>query len=149
MSRFQRVQVMPISNLSELGTISSIIDANNTFEDIRVFPIPVQEHLNITYSLKQAYKHVSIVAVKCSILLMENITFDQTENDLLKLMDVLSYNYRQYKGIVNSDCRCVQILRPFKGFRFLFSTRELKELGEILNQSYLLYEAERIMNSEN
>ena len=78
-----------------------------------------------------------------------NITFDQTENDLLKFMDILHYNYRQYKGIINPDCRCVQILTPFKGFRFLFSTRELKELGEILNQAYLLYEAERIMNSEN
>jgi len=77
------------------------------------------------------------------------ISFDQTENDLLKLMDVLNYNYRQYKGIVNPDCRCVQILTPFKGFRFLFSPNELKEFEEILSQAYLLYEAERILNSEN
>ncbi|MEM8525794.1 MAG: DUF6686 family protein [Bacteroidota bacterium] len=77
------------------------------------------------------------------------LSFDQTEKDLLKFIDILSHNYKQYGGIVNPNCRCVQILTPFKGFRFLFSTNELKELNEILNQAYLLYEAERIMNSKD
>ncbi|MEM6698871.1 MAG: DUF6686 family protein [Bacteroidota bacterium] len=77
------------------------------------------------------------------------ISFDQTETDLLRFMEVLSHNYNQYHDVVNPDCRCVQITTPFKGFRFLFSTNELQEFNEMLGEAYLLYEAERIMNSKN
>ncbi|MEL6945921.1 MAG: hypothetical protein AAFO82_24970, partial [Bacteroidota bacterium] len=64
-------------------------------------------------------------------------------------MQVLLENYQQYNGVVKADCRCIQILTPFKGFRFLFSTNELKTFHEMLQQAYLVFEAERITNDQN
>lgn len=46
--------------LSELGTVSSIKEVNSTFKDFQIFPNPVREHLNITCSLKQAYKNIQL-----------------------------------------------------------------------------------------
>lgn len=46
--------------LSDLGTVSSVKQINSTFEDVQIFPNPVQENLNITYSLKQAHRNVQL-----------------------------------------------------------------------------------------
>ncbi|MEM8525792.1 MAG: T9SS type A sorting domain-containing protein [Bacteroidota bacterium] len=46
--------------LSELGTVSSVQKVNSTFEDAQIFPNPVRENLNITYSLKQAHQNVQL-----------------------------------------------------------------------------------------
>ncbi|MEM0993605.1 MAG: T9SS type A sorting domain-containing protein [Bacteroidota bacterium] len=46
--------------LSELGEVSSVQEANSVFNDFQVFPNPVQENLSLTYSLKQANTGVNL-----------------------------------------------------------------------------------------
>ncbi|MEM9885246.1 MAG: T9SS type A sorting domain-containing protein [Bacteroidota bacterium] len=46
--------------LSDLGQVSSIEEANNAFQDLNIFPNPVRENLNVSYSLKQASARVDL-----------------------------------------------------------------------------------------
>jgi len=76
------------------------------------------------------------------------VSFDQTESSLLTLMNVLDFHYQQYENKVHHDCRCIQIVTPFKGFRLLFSINEIESFKEMLSQAYLVFEAERIVNNQ-
>lgn len=74
------------------------------------------------------------------------IAFDQSESSLLSLMNILEAYYLQYNGLVEPSCRCIQIVTPFNGFRLLFSIEDLQLFGNMLQESYLLFRAERTMN---
>ncbi|MEM0993604.1 MAG: DUF6686 family protein [Bacteroidota bacterium] len=103
---------------------------------------------NTLYEGRMGYV-VHCAACKTFHIAYGTVAFDQTENSLLTLMEVLRQNYCRYNNTIDPDCRCVQIQTPFKGFRFLFSTNELREFGEMLQQAHLVYEAERIVNDQN
>lgn len=77
------------------------------------------------------------------------VSFDQTETSLLSLMNTLNFHFEHFEGKVNPNCRCIQILTPFEGFRFIFSINELREFMSILRESYLIFQAEQIMNDQN
>ncbi|MEO0339471.1 MAG: DUF6686 family protein, partial [Bacteroidota bacterium] len=75
------------------------------------------------------------------------VAFNQIESAYLSLMSVFDSYYQDYRGRVQSQKRCIKVETPYAGFNLLFSIEELEEFKEILNQAYLLFEADRIINS--
>ncbi len=77
------------------------------------------------------------------------VTFDQTEDSLLSLINVLSTYHSAYEYYIPCNYRCIQIDTPYRDFRLLFSINELLSFREMLNDAYLIYKAEQMMNNEN
>ncbi|MEM9886269.1 MAG: DUF6686 family protein [Bacteroidota bacterium] len=113
--------------------------------------IPENNHHQQQNTLYEGHNGYVVYCSHCKAfhIAYGTVSFDQTESSLLSLMEVLNYNYHQYRNAFDPDCRCVQIITPFTGFRFLLSTNELLEFSEMLQQAFLVFEAERIVNDQN
>ena len=74
------------------------------------------------------------------------VAFNQLESNYLSLISLLDSYYSSYYNKVNPEQRCIHIETHFYGINLFISLQEIEEFRDILNQAYLLFEAQRIIN---
>lgn len=100
---------------------------------------------NVLYQDDQGYV-VHCACCNCFHIAYGTLSFDQTEDSFLSLMQMLEGYHDLYAKKVNPNCRCVQVPTPFNGFRLLLSTNDLKTFSNMLQEAYLIFQAERLVN---
>ncbi len=76
-----------------------------------------------------------------------NIAIDQSKQDLIDLTFLIERYHHQYQQSNKESCRCIFIETPFNGFRLVFSLKELALFNEMLQKTYLIIQAEDIINN--
>ncbi|MEM7370743.1 MAG: DUF6686 family protein [Bacteroidota bacterium] len=74
------------------------------------------------------------------------VSLDLARTTIESLIDSLDLNLQLYKGMADSDERCIEIATPYFGIRLLFSFNELEVLRTLLKDAYLRIE-ERLWKS--
>ncbi|MEM9836991.1 MAG: DUF6686 family protein [Bacteroidota bacterium] len=79
----------------------------------------------------------------------ENLSFDLTPKSIYSLQRSLEAYEEVYRDTVKSDCRCIEVGTPFRGFRMYMSISDLVELRLLLQEAYEVYTSKSWRNSYN